>query len=57
MKSNSKQRRLAKYIKDKNGIIVDPNSIFDMQSKRLHEYKRQLMNAFRNASIQQNNAQ
>ncbi len=36
--------RLAKYIKDNNGIDVDPNSIFDVQVKRLHEYKRQLMN-------------
>ena len=36
--------RLAKYIKEHNGIAVDPNSIFDVQVKRLHEYKRQLMN-------------
>ena len=36
--------RLAKYIKEHNGIDVDPNSIFDVQVKRLHEYKRQLMN-------------
>ena len=36
--------RLAKYIKKHNGIDVDPNSIFDVQVKRLHEYKRQLMN-------------
>ena len=36
--------RFAKYIKEHNGIDVDPNSIFDVQVKRLHEYKRQLMN-------------
>ena len=36
--------RLAKYILEHNGIEVDPNSIFDVQVKRLHEYKRQLMN-------------
>ena len=36
--------RLARYIKEHNGIDVDPRSIFDVQVKRLHEYKRQLMN-------------
>lgn len=36
--------RLAKYIKEHNGVDVDPRSIFDCQVKRLHEYKRQLLN-------------
>ena len=38
------KERLASYIKSSNAIIVDPNSIFDVQVKRLHEYKRQLLN-------------
>ncbi len=36
--------RLAKYILEHNGVEVDPRSIFDVQAKRLHEYKRQLLN-------------
>lgn len=36
--------RLAKYIKKHNNVDVDPNSIYDVQVKRLHEYKRQLLN-------------
>ena len=39
------KERLAKYIYDNNGVQVDTNSIFDVQVKRLHEYKRQLLNA------------
>lgn len=38
--------RLANYIQRENGVSVDPDSIFDVQVKRLHEYKRQLLNAF-----------
>ena len=37
--------RLANYIEKANGVTVDPDSIFDVQVKRLHEYKRQLLNA------------
>ena len=44
IKKNNKER-LAKYIYDNNGVQVDTNSIFDVQVKRLHEYKRQLLNA------------
>lgn len=41
-----KKIECSNYIKDKYGISVDPNSIFDIQAKRLHAYKRQLLNLF-----------
>ena len=39
------KERLAKYIKENTGWVVDPHSIFDVHIKRIHAYKRQLMNA------------
>ncbi|MFT8889437.1 MAG: glycogen/starch/alpha-glucan phosphorylase [Ethanoligenens sp.] len=44
IKRNNKAR-MSDYVKQTTGIILDPDSIFDVQVKRLHEYKRQLMNA------------
>jgi len=43
----SNKQVLSKYILDNNNISIDPDSIFDVQVKRLHEYKRQLLNIFR----------
>ena len=40
-----KKKQFADYAFKKEGVVIDPNSIFDVQAKRMHEYKRQLLNA------------
>ena len=41
----NRKKELTAYVKEKENVIIDPNSIFDIQIKRMHEYKRQQMNA------------
>ena len=41
-----KKKELVEYLRETQGIDINPNSIFDVQVKRLHEYKRQLLNIF-----------
>ena len=41
------KKRLAKYVKETTGLVIDPNTVFDVQVKRFHAYKRQLLNIFK----------
>ncbi len=47
------KRAFAKYLQDTRGVVIDPESIFDVQAKRMHEYKRQLLNALHIISLYQ----
>ena len=47
----SNKRDFARYVADKTGISLDTSTLFDVQAKRMHEYKRQLLNALRIVSI------
>jgi len=46
-----KKLQLCDYVKKTQGVIIDPNTIFDVQAKRMHEYKRQLLNALHIISV------
>ena len=46
-----KKRQFADYAKRTQGIVIDPNTVFDVQAKRMHEYKRQLLNALHIISV------
>jgi len=48
---HANKERFAEYIKNRNDVTIDPSSLFDVQIKRLHEYKRQLLNALRIISL------
>ena len=47
------KERFAAYVKEKTGQVIDPDSVFDVQVKRMHEYKRQLLNALKILSMYQ----